>query len=135
LSDLRALGFDEFFAAQREPLPAEWVPARVSAEGQSSFHLLGCRAPLADLPGRLLSSQHKVERPVVGDHGDDRFALRRVARRLGEPGAGGDQRLGPTRRPVVDSHLVAGLQQVAGHRLTHVAETDEANLHDEPSCW
>jgi len=67
LSDLAALGFDAFFATQREPLPAEWVPARVSAEGQSSFHLLGCRAPLGDLPGRLLSSQHKVERPVVGD--------------------------------------------------------------------
>ncbi|MEO8464337.1 MAG: ribosome small subunit-dependent GTPase A [Gammaproteobacteria bacterium] len=67
MSDLHALGFDEFFAAQREPLPAEWVPARVAAEGQSSFHLLGCQAPLGDLPGRLLSSQHKMARPVVGD--------------------------------------------------------------------
>ena len=67
MSNLVALGFDDFFAAQRGPLPAEWVPARVSAEGQSSFHLLGCRAPLGDLPGRLLSSQHKIARPVVGD--------------------------------------------------------------------
>ena len=67
LNDLHALGFDAFFAAQREPLPAQCVPARVAAEGQSSFHLIGCRAPLGDLPGRLLSSQHKVQRPVVGD--------------------------------------------------------------------
>jgi len=31
----------------------------------------------------------------------------------------------------MDGQRVAGLQQVAGHRLTHVAETDEADLHDE----
>jgi ribosome biogenesis GTPase len=67
LTDLAALGFDAFFAAQRDALPAEWVPARVSAEGQSSFHLLGCRAPLGDLSGRLLRSQHKLTRPLVGD--------------------------------------------------------------------
>jgi len=67
LTELDALGFDSFFAAQREALSLEWVPARIAAEGQSSFHLLGCRAPLGDLPGRLLGSRHKVERPVVGD--------------------------------------------------------------------
>jgi ribosome biogenesis GTPase / thiamine phosphate phosphatase len=67
LTTLAALGFDEFFAAQRDALPAEWVPARIAAEGQSSFHLAGCRAPLGDLAGRLLSSRHKIERPVVGD--------------------------------------------------------------------
>jgi ribosome biogenesis GTPase len=67
LTDLKALGFDEFFAVQRASLPAEWVPARVAAEGQSSFHLLGCRAPLGDLSGRLLRSQHKLARPLVGD--------------------------------------------------------------------
>jgi ribosome biogenesis GTPase len=67
LTDLAALGFDAFFAAQRSALPPEWVPARVSAEGQNSFHLLGCRAPLGDLSGRLLRSQHKLTRPLVGD--------------------------------------------------------------------
>jgi ribosome biogenesis GTPase len=67
LSTLAALGFDEFFAAQRDALPEEWVPARIVAEGQSSFHLAGCRAPLGDLAGRLLRSHDKIERPVVGD--------------------------------------------------------------------
>lgn len=67
MTDLAALGFDAFFAAQRDALPAEWVPARVSAEGQNSFHLLGCNAPLGDLSGRLLRSQHKLTRPLVGD--------------------------------------------------------------------
>jgi ribosome biogenesis GTPase len=83
LTTLAALGFSDFFAAQRNALPAEWVPARVVAEGQSSFHLLGCRAPLGDLSGRLLRSQHKLERPVVGDwvavqDGDERAAIQHV---------------------------------------------------------
>jgi ribosome biogenesis GTPase len=101
LSTLAALGFSDFFAAQRDALPAEWVPARVVAEGQSSFHLAGCRAPLGDLSGRLLRSQHKLERPVVGDwvavlDGDERAAIqhlfdrrtalvRRAAGTLAEP--------------------------------------------------
>jgi ribosome biogenesis GTPase / thiamine phosphate phosphatase len=67
LIDLTTLGFDEFFHAQREALAANWVPARIAAEGQNSFHLLGARAPLGDLSGRLLRSQHKLERPIVGD--------------------------------------------------------------------
>ena len=32
------------------------MPARIVAEGQSSFHLAGCRAPLGDLTGQLLGS-------------------------------------------------------------------------------
>lgn len=68
MTDLAALGFDEFFAARLAELGhPEWVPARIAAEGQNSFHLLGCRAPLGDLPGRLLHGMSKLERPVVGD--------------------------------------------------------------------
>jgi ribosome biogenesis GTPase / thiamine phosphate phosphatase len=68
LSQLSSLGFDDFFAGQMADLAgADWVPARVAAEGQSSFHLVGCRAPLGDLPGRLLHTLDKLERPVVGD--------------------------------------------------------------------
>jgi ribosome biogenesis GTPase len=68
LTDLAALGFDDFFAAQRAQLaePA-WVPARVVAEGQNAFHLAGCRAPLGDLAGKLRGSLTKLTRPVVGD--------------------------------------------------------------------
>jgi ribosome biogenesis GTPase / thiamine phosphate phosphatase len=86
LIDLDALGFDPFFAKQREALPPEWAPARVAAEGQNSFHLLGCRAPLGDLSGRLLRSQHKLERPLVGDwvaviDGADRASIQHLFER------------------------------------------------------
>ncbi len=67
MTTLASLGFDEFFASQLGRFPSEWVPARVVAEGQSSFHLAGCRAPLGDLTGKLLRSLSKLERPVVGD--------------------------------------------------------------------
>lgn len=68
MTTLESLGFDDFFAAQLARLgePA-WVPARIVAEGQSSFHLAGCRAPLGDLAGRLLGTLTKLTRPVVGD--------------------------------------------------------------------
>jgi ribosome biogenesis GTPase len=68
LTTLAALGFDDFFASQLARLAnPQWVPARIIAEGQSSFHLAGCRAPLGDLTGKLLGSLTKIERPVVGD--------------------------------------------------------------------
>lgn len=87
MSTLASLGFDEFFAAQLSQLPAhDCVPARVAAEGQSSFHLAGCQAPLGDLSGRLLGSLTKIERPVVGDwvavvDGADRASIQHVLAR------------------------------------------------------
>jgi ribosome biogenesis GTPase len=87
LTTLAALGFDDFFASQlaRHANP-QWVPARVVAEGQSSFHLSGCRAPLGDLSGKLLGSLTKTERPVVGDwvaviDGADRASIQHVLER------------------------------------------------------
>ncbi len=64
----------------------QWAPARVVAEGQSSFHLAGCRAPLGDLSGKLLGSLMKTERPVVGDwvaviDHPDRASIQRVLER------------------------------------------------------
>jgi ribosome biogenesis GTPase len=102
LTTLVSLGFDDFFAAQlaRHGNP-QWVPARIVAEGQSSFHLAGCRASLGDLSGKLLGSLAKTGRPVVGDwvavvDGADRASiqhllerrttlLRRAAGTLAEP--------------------------------------------------
>jgi ribosome biogenesis GTPase / thiamine phosphate phosphatase len=87
LTTLISLGFDDFFASQLEKLGnPQWVPARVVAEGQSSFHVAGCRAPLADLSGKLLGSLSKVERPVVGDwvavlDGADRASIQHVLER------------------------------------------------------
>ena len=87
LTTLASLGFDEFFAAQHAARAApDWVPARIVAEGQSSFHVAGCRAPLGDLSGRLLHSITKIERPVVGDwvaviDGADRASIQHVFER------------------------------------------------------
>jgi ribosome biogenesis GTPase len=87
LTTLASLGFDDFFASQLERIGnPQWVPARIVAEGQSSFHLSGCRAPLGDLSGKLLGSMTKTERPVVGDwvaviDGADRASIQQVFER------------------------------------------------------
>jgi ribosome biogenesis GTPase / thiamine phosphate phosphatase len=86
LTTLASLGFDDFFASQFAQLDKSWAPARIVAEGQSSFHVAGCRAPLADLSGRLLKSLDKLSRPVVGDwvavvDGADRASIQHVCDR------------------------------------------------------
>jgi len=86
LTTLTSLGFDDFFASQFAQLDAGWAPARIVAEGQSSFHVAGCRAPLADLSGRLLKSLDKLSRPVVGDwvaviDGADRASIQQLCER------------------------------------------------------
>lgn len=84
---LESLGFDAFFAERLAQLGrADVVPARVVAEGQSAFHLAGCRAPLGDLPGRLLKTLGKSGRPLVGDwvavvDGADRASIQHVLER------------------------------------------------------
>ena len=87
MTTLDSLGFDDFFASQlaRQGNP-QWVPARIVAEGQSSFHLGGCRAPLGDLSGKLLGSLTKTKRPVVGDwvaviDGADRASIQQLLER------------------------------------------------------
>jgi ribosome biogenesis GTPase len=86
LTTLASLGFDDFFASQFAQLDPSWAPARIVAEGQSSFHVAGCRAPLADLSGRLLRTLDKLSRPVVGDwvavvDGADRASIQHVCDR------------------------------------------------------
>ena len=83
LTTLASLGFDDFFASQLAELDASWAPARIVSEGQSSFHVAGCRAPLADLSGRLMKTLDKLGRPVVGDwvaviDGADRASIQHV---------------------------------------------------------
>jgi ribosome biogenesis GTPase len=86
LTTLDSLGFDDFFASQFARLDPAWAPARIVAEGQSSFHVAGCRAPLADLSGRLMKTPDKLGRPVVGDwvaviDGVDRASIQYVCDR------------------------------------------------------
>ena len=75
--DLVELGFRPFFASRFDQLEQpELVPARVAADGRGIYPLLGCRAPLGELAGRLRHALGPQSRPAVGDwvavadHGD-----------------------------------------------------------------
>lgn len=69
MSSIEALGYTPFFSAQFELLPERDTlrPARVSAESQGLFHLLGCEATLGELAGKLRSQLKAVTRPACGD--------------------------------------------------------------------
>lgn len=70
MTTLESLGYGDFFAEQLEALRAqapELVPARVIAEGQTTFGLAGCRAELGELPGRVRRDARAGGRPLVGD--------------------------------------------------------------------
>jgi ribosome biogenesis GTPase len=62
------LGYGSFFSAQHERVGRpDLVPARIAAEGRGNYHLLGCRASMGEMRGRLLHEIDACERPVVGD--------------------------------------------------------------------
>ncbi|MOA28608.1 hypothetical protein D3C78_1495610 [compost metagenome] len=72
-----------------------------------------------------------------GQHGDDQFDIRlgQCGRRACRDGAGLDQGGDGCGGQIEDGQLVAGLEQVARHRRTHVAETEKADMHGGyPSC-
>jgi ribosome biogenesis GTPase len=65
---LADLGFRPFFAEQLDRMARpDLVPARVAADGQNAWHLVGCRAAVGELSGRLRSELVGVNRPAVGD--------------------------------------------------------------------
>ena len=66
--DLSELGYSPFFSSQLDRLERPGlVPARVAADGPGIYALLGCRAPLGELSGRLRHELDGAERPVAGD--------------------------------------------------------------------
>jgi len=68
MSSLESLGFDPFFSNRFDDLERpDLLPARISSEGRGVYHLLGCRAPVGELRGRLRRELGQDERPVVGD--------------------------------------------------------------------
>lgn len=78
------LGFQPFFAEQfanlRRP---DLVPARIAADGQSVWPLIGCRAPLGEMTGKLRNELLGIARPAVGDwvavaDSDDRAIIHHV---------------------------------------------------------
>ncbi|HEX6998972.1 MAG TPA: ribosome small subunit-dependent GTPase A [Gammaproteobacteria bacterium] len=84
MTSLASLGFDEFFAAQLRRLDTPgWVPARIASEGRNTFRLLGSRAEVGELTGRLRRSLAPEERPVCGDwvavaDGEERAVIHHV---------------------------------------------------------
>jgi ribosome biogenesis GTPase len=111
--DLAELGFRPFFASQLAALyRSDLVPARIAADGQSVWHLLGCRAPIGELSGRLRGELEGIARPVVGDwvavaDGDDRAIIHHVL----------DRRTAMIRRaagPALKSQVIAANVDVFG---------------------
>jgi ribosome biogenesis GTPase / thiamine phosphate phosphatase len=81
------LGFRPFFAEQLERLARpDLVPARIAADGQNAWHLVGCRAAVGELSGRLRNELVGINRPAVGDwvavaDGDERAIIHHVFER------------------------------------------------------
>jgi ribosome biogenesis GTPase len=68
MATLESLGFGRFFSEQLDRLEKpDLVPARIASDGRNTFHLLGCRAVLGELSGRLRHRLDRLKRPVVGD--------------------------------------------------------------------
>lgn len=84
---LSDLGYSPFFASQFDRVDRPGlVPARIAADGPGIYALLGCRAPLGELSGRLRHELRGVERPVAGDwvavaDGGERAIIHQVLRR------------------------------------------------------
>lgn len=65
---LGELGFSPFVSALFADLNRpDLVPARIAADGQSVWHLAGCRATTGELSGRLRHDLSAEMRPAVGD--------------------------------------------------------------------
>ena len=66
--ELADLGYSPFFASQIEGLDRpSLVPARIAADGPGIYALLGCRASLGELSGRLRHELAETARPAAGD--------------------------------------------------------------------
>ena len=82
--DNPVLGFQPFFAEQFANLHRpDLVPARIAADGQSVWPLVGCRASLGELTGKLRNELRGIARPAVGDwvavaDSDDRAIIHHV---------------------------------------------------------
>ena len=78
---LETFGYGPFFSSQFERVQRpDLVPARIAADGPGIYGLLGSRAPLGELSGRLRHELHGAARPAVGDwvavaDGDDRAVI------------------------------------------------------------
>jgi len=87
--ELEDLGFGPFFATQLDHLESArpgLVAARIAADGAGIYHLIGSRARLGELSGRLRHELSGIDRPAVGDwvaiaDDDERAVIHHVLRR------------------------------------------------------
>jgi len=66
---------------------------------------------------------------VIREHGDDRISLASLAHVVRDLRTSCHERTRRVWTSVVNRHLVAGFNQVAGHAGAHVSESDEAHFH------
>ena len=82
------------------------------------------------LDDALLAEEDFLDGLGVGHHQDGRpGAGGGIRGRVGPAGAGLHQGIHPLRAPVPYGNLVAGLEQIPGHRSAHRAQSYESNLH------
>lgn len=85
--ELDDLGYSPFFSSQLDRLARPGLaPARIAADGPGIYALLGCRAPLGELSGRLRHELHETAQPAAGDwvavaDAGDRAVIHHVLRR------------------------------------------------------
>jgi hypothetical protein len=72
-----------------------------------------------------------LHRVIVGEHGDDDFALAGGTRAVRDFRTFVPQLFGTPARAIEHDDAKAGLQKIAGHRLPHSTESDKANIHQD----
>ena len=70
-----------------------------------------------------------LRRGIVGEHREHHADFGRLERRCGSHGPEGDELVGALRCPVPDDDAVASTQQCLHHSASHVAESDETDVH------
>ncbi len=80
------------------------------------------------LQDTALSQGHVLLSGIIADHSDDNATgCDNITRTRALVRAFSDQSLGFARVTVIYPQLVACLEEIAGHWLSHVSKTDEAN--------
>ncbi len=78
----------------------------------------------------VLVEDHRLERRIIGEHGDHNIAARGcLARTLRDAGTACCKLLRAGACAVVDNQFMAGLEQLSGHRCTHSAKPNKPNSH------
>jgi hypothetical protein len=80
----------------------------------------------------IFPAQYGIEGGIVGEHREHNLPIgRRGSGTVCQYGARFDERPGFLEAAIPNGDIVAGAQQIAGNRGTHLAKTNEAYFHDD----